>query len=327
MMNTRLWRRLAGCGLLLAGVLALEGVADASGVRFSDFRPLTASAGPAGDEATPITFGNASFQQRSVADRMTQLAAGEPNSGSWDMITVNETGAGTGRYLFAPFETGQAGIQRHNVETGETATIWNSPAPGGHVAFDPSFWTPWGTYVTAEESWCSAAAGCTTSPHGRLFELTNPLTADSVTEPTGEPAELLHRNVIPRVSHEGIQFDAVGNMYFIDELNGGSLYKYVPAASWGDIMSGRAGYFDAGQTFVLRVGDGTTPNATGTYTWLPITDMSGAALPGAITITDPNGVTSVDSATRRTFPRSRAPTTSGTRTYSSRRYRAWSAST
>ena len=89
----------------------------------------------------------------------------------------------------------------------------------------------------------ATAAGCTTSPFGRLFELTNPTTADSVTETETavRPAAVEHRNVIPRVSHEGIQFDKALNMYFIDELNGGSLYKYTPAASWGDIKSGNAG--------------------------------------------------------------------------------------
>ena len=88
--------------------------------------------------------------------------------------------------------------------------------------------------------------------------------------------------------------DRAGNMYFIDELNGGSIYKYTPSADWSKIKSGRADYFAAGQTFVLRVSDGATPNATGAYRWVPITDASGAPLPGAITITDPNGVTSVD---------------------------------
>ena len=53
-------------------------------------------------------------------------------------------------------------------------------------------------------------------------------------------------------------------------------------------------YFAAGQTFVLRVGDGNTPNATGAYIWVAITDENGDPLPGALTITDPNGVTSVD---------------------------------
>jgi secreted PhoX family phosphatase len=59
-------------------------------------------------------------------------------------------------------------------------------------------------------------------------------------------------------------------------------------------MSGKREYFAAGQTFVLRVGDGNTPNATGSYQWVPITDANGAGLPGTITITDIRGVTSVD---------------------------------
>ncbi len=282
------------------------GVANADGIRFSDFTPLTASAGPTADEAMPITLSNPGFQQRSVADRSTQLAAGAPNTGAWDMITVNETGPHKGKFLFTVFETGQSGVQRHDVATGKTETIWHSPALGGHVAFDASFWTPWGTYITAEESWCSNATGCTTSPYGRLFELKNPTTAPAITGPltptSNDGAEFVHQNVIPRTSHEGIQFDKAGNMYFIDELNGGSLYRYTSAASWGEIKSGRKGYFAAGQTFVLRVGDGNTPNATGSFTWVPITDATGAALPGAITITDPNGVTSVDARNTTDLP-------------------------
>ncbi|GAB3251166.1 alkaline phosphatase PhoX [Nocardioides dilutus] len=288
--------------LVLAGIATSAGVAGAANTSFDDFTPLASSAGPTADEAAPITFGSAAIKQRSIASVDEQLAKGEPNSGVWDMITVNETGPHKGSHLFTPFESGQAGIQRTDLATEETETLWYSPAPGGHVAFDASYWTPWGTYVTAEESWCTAAAGCTTNPYGRFFELTNPLTADSITDPAGEDAVVEHRNVIPRVSHEGVQFDKRHNMYFIDELNGGSLYKYTPAARWCDIKKGRAGYFDAGQTFVLRVGDGTTPNATGAYTWVPITDAEGDALPGALTITDPGGVTSVDGRNTTDLP-------------------------
>ena len=83
--------------------------------------------------------------------------------------------------------------------------------------------------------------------------------------------------VVPRTSHEGIQFDKVGNMYFIDELNGGNIDKYKPLAKLGDVKDGTADYFAAGQTSVLRVGDGNTPNATGAFSWIPITDANGAA--------------------------------------------------
>jgi len=56
-----------------------------------------------------------------------------------------------------------------------------------------------------------------------LFELTNPLTADSVTDAAGEDGVLEHRNVIPRVSHEGVQFDKRHNMYFIDDPEASAL--------------------------------------------------------------------------------------------------------
>lgn len=288
-------------GSLVLGVMASAGAMAAGDTRFSDFTPLQNSAGPTTNEAAPITFGNPAFQQRSIASVDEQLAKGEPNSGVWDMNTVNETGPHKGRYLFTPFESGQSGIQRTDLRTEETETIWYSPAPGDYVRWDASYWTPWGTYITAEEEWCSDPEGCETNPYGRFFELTNPLTADSVTE-NGEAGNIEHRNVIPRVSHEGVQFDKKRNMYFIDELNGGSLYRYTSAASWGEIKSGRAGYFDAGQTSVLRVGDGTTPNATGSYSWVPITDAEGNALPDTLEITDPNGVTSVDGRNTTDLP-------------------------
>ena len=293
-------RALKLSSLLLAGTALV-----ADGTRFSDYTPLAASAGPTANEATPITFGNSTFEQRSVADRATQLAEGAPNSGNWDMITVNETGAHKGRFLFTVFETGQSGVQRHDVLNGTTDTVWYSPAPGRYIAFDATYWTPWGTLITAEESWVTAPAG-SNSPYGRLFELRNPIDAPPITLPltpsSNINADFVHRNVIPRVSHEGIQFDKAGAMYFIDELNGGSLYKYVPAAKMAHVIGGQADYFAAGQTFVLRVGNGMTPNATGAYVWVPITDASGAALPGAITITDTNSVTSVDGRNTTELP-------------------------
>jgi uncharacterized protein len=276
---------------------------------FATFTPLPASSGPTADEASPILLSNPAFVQRSVADRSTQLAKGAPNSGNWDMITTNthkgKERATLGRYLFTVFETGQGGVQRHDIITGRTDTIWMAPTPGSHVAFDASFWTPWGTFVTAEESWTTAAGGAT-SPYGRLFELRNPVTAPAIlgeaSDAANERADFVHQNVIPRVSHEGVQFDWRGAMYFIDELNGGCIYKYVTSAKMSQVYRGRADYFAKGTTYVLRVGDGTTPNATGSYTWVPITDKNGIALPGALTITDTNGVTSVDGRNTTDLP-------------------------
>lgn len=170
--------------LTASAVLATCVVAFAEGMRFSDFTPLASSAGPTADEAAPITFGNPEFQQRSIADRTSQLTALIPNSGVWDMNRINETGPQKGRYLFTVFESDQSGVQRHDLLTGETHTIWHSPTDEGHVSFDPSYWTPWGTFITAEESWSSPGdADGYPLPYGRLFELTNPIGAPGIFDP------------------------------------------------------------------------------------------------------------------------------------------------
>jgi hypothetical protein len=299
-MNTSLNRaRLATVGgLLLAGTITF-----ADSIRFSDFTPLPISATPVLDETAPITFGNPLFQQESIADRQFQVDADKPNNGTvfgtdddaaaWDMITLNETGRHRGRFLFTVFEQGIVGVQRHDLRTGETDTIWNSPSASDHSSFDACFWTPWGTLITGEEDWL----GPTT--FGRLFEFKNPTKAPGIYNPVGptsnDGADFVHQNVIPRTAHEGIQFDSYGNMYFIDELAGGNIYKYTPKAKFWKVMAGKADYFAAGQTFVLRVGDGNTPNAVGAYTWVPFTDANGAGLPGAVTFVD-GPITSVDAS-------------------------------
>jgi uncharacterized protein len=253
--------------------------ATAVSTKFSDFTPLTASApalpvdGP--DEATPITLSNPKWSQRTLADRRTQNElVMNSNSGAWDMITSNETGPLAGRYLFMPFETGLAGVQRVDLQNphyeSRTVTI---VAPGelGFVSGDASRWTPWGGYLTGEESWG------TNSVKGRLFEVRNPLTAGQY------EGDFVWRSSVPRVSHEGLAFDADHTLYFVDELNGGSIYKYVSAQP--DATSGDE-FFAAGQTFALRVGAGgqfegnNGPAITGAATWVPITDAVGGPIPG-----------------------------------------------
>ena len=106
--------------------------------------------------------------------------------------------------------------------TGRPTRSGRAHPPSAHL-FRPRLLDPWGTLITAEESWTTAAGG-STSPYGRLFELQNPTKAPAIFAPVGassnDGAAFVHQNVIPRTSHEGIQFDKAGNMYFIDELNG-----------------------------------------------------------------------------------------------------------
>lgn len=261
--------------------------AQAADTEFDNFTPMTGDTTPLNPgSATPYKLSSPNFSQQTIADRATQnaLVPGS-NSGNWDMIASNETGPDAGRYLFMPWEafpaSGQpanAGVQRidlwdTNYNT-RTQTIV-SAGTQNFVAGDASRWTPWGGYLTAEESWGSG------SPYGRLFEVTDPTTA------AANSANFVQRSVIPRVSHEGLAFDSNNALYFVDELNGGSIYKYVsanPFATNGD------DFFAAGQTFALKVGNGgqfegtNSAPITGISTWEAVTDANGGALAGISTV-------------------------------------------
>ena len=236
------------------------------------------------------------YTQKVIATRTNQLALGQSNSGNWDMIDTNRTGADAGRYLFMPYETGTAGVQRvdlwdNNFNT-RTVTIMNSGA-GGFVVGDASRWTPWGTYLTAEESWSDPQQQA--SAYGRLFEITNPTTA------TQGGAAFVHRKIGPadiRVSHEGLAFDKDNNFYFIDERDNSGIFKFTsvnPNATNG------ADFFAAGRTSVLRVGNGfnndytnVNEEVTGAYSWIALTNATGTPLSNAIVKTDPNGLSILD---------------------------------
>ncbi len=250
---------------------------------FSSFTPLPASAGPipvgGAGEAAPLTLSSPLFSQNALADRTTQnTRVPGSNAGSWDMIDTNRTGPDAGRYLFMPFETGSAGVQRVDLWDGNYATrTVTIVAPGtqGFVSGDASRWTPFGSYLTAEESWGTG------STKGRLFEVGNATTAGA------NGGDFIQRSIVPRVSHEGLAFDSAKAMYFVDELNGGSVYKYVPTNA--NASNGNQ-YFASGQSFALRVGAGgqfegtNTAPIVGAASWQPITDASGGAIAGVSTV-------------------------------------------
>jgi uncharacterized protein len=280
--------------LSIIAIAALVAVSAAQAATpFANITPLPTSAGVAANPASPITLSSPNFTQVTIADRATQntLVPGS-SSGSWDMIAANETGPDAGRYLFMPFETSTGGVQRIDLQdtnyNTRTVTIV-APGTQGFVAGDASLWTPWGTYLTAEESW---GAGST---KGRLFEVTNPTTA------TANGGNMVQRNILPRVSHEGLAFDSAKAMYFVDELNGGSVYRYVsaaPNATTGDQ------YFNKGQTFALKVGAGSQfegnngPAITGAATWVAITDLNGLPVAAtAASLVNAGGTLAIDGRT------------------------------
>jgi secreted PhoX family phosphatase len=136
-----------------------------------------------------------------------------------DMNTVNETGMQVGRYLYRTHEVGANGaVSVIDLKTGQAKILAQDP---GWRRLDGLDWTPWGTLLFAEEA----------GADGRLFEIVlaknDPTTAAAVHD----------RPAVGRMSHEGIAVDAHGNVYVGDELNGGSIYKFVPD-QYGDLSSG-----------------------------------------------------------------------------------------
>lgn len=185
-----------------------------------------------------------------------------------------------GTHLFIPHETPiGAGVTRYDIAANKAEILMAGDQQGAvgdwsndFGAFDPCRWTPNGTLFLGEE-WAGL---------GRLVEILNPMA----------PANEIQYRVlesIPNVSHEGINFSNRyrNTIYFIDENNSGSIYKFVMR---------RAGDYTVGQTFVLSVNAfassggvasqnwNSTANQAATRhglaTWIPITNLNGVPLSG-----------------------------------------------
>ncbi|GHC56962.1 alkaline phosphatase PhoX [Roseibacillus persicicus] len=205
----------------------------------------------------------------------------------FDMIDYDPSG----NFLFIPHESPYgAGVTRLNLYSCESQILFSGDNRGSvgdwsndYGAFDPCRFTPNGTVIAGEE-WTA---------EGRIIEIMNPYA-----EP--EEIEIRELDSIANVAHEGISFSKKYNdtVYFVDEYNSGSLYKFVMSTP---------GVYTTGQTFALSVDDfastggnaelnyneGANASATrvGAATWVPLTDTYGTPLPG---VTDPfrNGPTS-----------------------------------
>lgn len=192
-----------------------------------------------------------------------------------DMNTVSETGRHAGRYMYRTHEVRGGAIGN------DGNSLRNDGGGGGAVsvidlktgiarelvgradweALDGIVWTPWHTILFAEE------AGTTARPDpdapdatsGLVYEVRldprDPMSAESVTV----------RPMLGALAHEGIEGDAEGNVYVIDEDRMGAIYKFVPD-TYGDLSSG--------QLYALRVMSGTK---TGAAEWVAL-DMAQAQI-------------------------------------------------
>lgn len=239
----------------------------ATTVQAENFVPLTAPATLANtNENTNPFLLPSGWTQTKIVDRNTLSSRlGSDGSsfpaafGNWDMMAT------ANNYIYIPMEVSQgAGVIRYDRNNGSwtplmtgnnTGTFISNPVGWSHQnddfgTFDSTAITPSGSMVVAEE-W---------SGNGRIFEVTNPSSANGTATAT-----VNWLNNIPSVSHEGIKFDSPGNMYFIDENSSGSIYRFTPK---------NAGDLSVGKTSVLKVDVGQTGSAS----WVDITDIDNSVL-------------------------------------------------
>ena len=191
------------------------------------------------------------FTQELLADE-TKLDIYAGADDLTDMNTVNETGPEAGRYLYRTHEVGSNGsLSVVDLTTGDAKVIAQD---AGWRRLDGLRWTPWGTVLFAEET-----AG------GRLFE--------AFLDPK-DPTVVTHveeRRELGILRHEGIEALADGTAFVIDELNGGSIFKFEPAAR-GDLSDGQlyalklTGLSDAEQLW----NSGTYQQKVGAFEWVAL---------------------------------------------------------
>jgi uncharacterized protein len=208
----------------------------------ADFIPLAASAQctPGGDVAALLHLPSG-YSQTVIASEPDYLDVP-------DMQTLNQTGPQAGRYLYRTHElSSNGGVSVTDLWTGETQVLVRR---ADWEALDGIAWTPWGTILFAEERGASSFPDpdFPAARAGLVYEL--------------DPASLqvTVRPAIGSRSHEGMRFDAQGNLYGISETNPGALFKFVPD---------RRGDLSSGQLYALKVvndpGDGT-----GEAEWIPL---------------------------------------------------------
>ena len=134
-----------------------------------------------------------------------------------DMNTQNERGHRSGRYMYNTYEVDAGGsVAVTDLKTGESKLL----ARGSDYGFDWNRldgirWTPWNTLLITEET-----------TGGKVYEIFL-----AKHDPT-KVLSVVERGALGSLRHEGIDVGKDGSVYVIDELNGGSIYRFGPTKKW-----------------------------------------------------------------------------------------------
>jgi hypothetical protein len=275
--------KISTLALSLVAVFAAHAQADSVVNGPMSFNPIASSAYGMENDAdiatTPYVIPQGYVQSIVSDERNLDIYV----ANDWnDMNTVNETGKHAGRYLYRTHEVRPAAFGD------DLNSVRNDGGSGGAVsvvdlktgiakevvgradweAVDGIVWTPWHTILFAEEAGTSARPDpdVPNATSGLVYELKldrrDPTSAESVTV----------RPMLGALAHEGIETDAEGNVYVIDEDRKGSIYKFVPE-NYGDLSSG--------QLYALKVMNGAK---TGAAEWVAL-DMTQAQIKANVAAT------------------------------------------
>ena len=173
--------------------------------------------------------------------------------------------------------TGEPGVQRIDLATGEVETILT-----GTTSCDPAHRTPWGTIIVGEET-----------GDGHLLEIIDPLHTTGVSYDRGagtlsgaDADNVVVRDAVGQLAFEGVGILGNGILYYGDENRpavgtpGGAYFKFVPDSPWapGDpaIDDLTDSPLASGQVYGLRLGlrNGGTDYGQGSEIgegrWIPV---------------------------------------------------------
>lgn len=242
----------AGLGAVAMGGLALANPYNGPW----EYQPIAGSAyGQASTTWTVPYVVPAGYNQWLVQDETT-LDVYPGVDDLHDMNTQNERGHQSGRYMYNTYEVDAGGaVAVTDLKTGAAKVL----VRGGDYGFDWNRldgirWTPWNTLLITEET-----AG------GKVYEVFL-----EKHDPT-KVVDVKERGALGSVRHEGIDVGKDGSVYVIDELNGGSIFKFVPAKK-NDLSEGTlyalkiTGLTDAQQLW----SSGTYRSKVGGFEWVAL---------------------------------------------------------